>query len=106
VLPAWIQKADTLENVIDERRFPVLNQQHVRPRDLKQMPRSVPWAFAETFRDQAQRNHGQTLERLAERGGLAPEEMWLAAHGKGLFKVKIDEQAAIDWLYEASGEKR
>lgn len=62
------------------------------------MPASVPWAYAERFREQAQRNHGQTLERLAERGGLSPEEIWLAAHGHGLFKVKIELQMAIDWL--------
>lgn len=70
------------------------------------MPRSVPWSFVEKFRAQAEDNHDQTLERLAERGGLAPEELWLAAHGHRLFRVKVDEQAAIDWLYEASGEPR
>ena len=33
--------------------------------------RSVPWAFMEQFRDQASLNHGgQSLERLAERGGM------------------------------------
>lgn len=88
-----------------ERRFPVLNQQRGHPRDHKTMPRSVPWDFAEKFRDQAQQNHGQTLERLAERGGLAPEEMWLAAAGHGL-KIQIDEQVAIDWLYSETGEPR
>lgn len=70
------------------------------------MPRSVSWAFVEKFREQAESNHGQTLEVLARRGGLAPEELWLAAHGHRLFRVKIDEQAAIDWLCEASGEPR
>jgi len=86
-------------------RFPVLNQQNCRPSEQKLMPRSVPWAFVEAFRQQAEQNHGQTLERLAERGGLAPEEMWLAAHGLRLRDMP-DEQVAIDWLYEASGEPR
>lgn len=85
------------------KRFPVLNQQAGRRSQQKQMPRTVPWEFAERFRKQAEENHSQTLERLAERGGLAPEEMWLAAHGHGLFKVHIDEQTAIDWLYKESG---
>jgi uncharacterized protein YbcC (UPF0753/DUF2309 family) len=80
------------------KTFPVLNQQNCRPSQQKKMPRDVPWTFVESFRERAQINHSQTLERLAERGGLAPEEMWLAAHGHGLFKVKIDEQVAIDWL--------
>lgn len=90
-------------------RFPVLNQQNCHPRDRKTMPRSVPWAFAETFRAQAEANHDQPLERLAERGGLAPEEMWIAAQGKTLREligVQVDEQAAIDWLYASSGEPK
>lgn len=71
------------------------------------MPRSVPWSFVEKFRQQALVNHDQTLERLAERGGLSPEEMYLAAHGRKLFPYcAVDEQTAIDWLYEASGEPR
>ena len=88
------------------KRFPVLNQQNCRPEKRKTMPRSVLWEFVEKFREQAEDNHDQTLERLAERGGLSPEEMWLAAHGHRLFKVKVEEQVAIDWLYEASGEPR
>jgi len=67
------------------------------------MPRSVPWDLVEKFREQAELNHGQTLELLAARGGLAPEELWLAAHGHRLFRVEINEQQTIDWLYEASG---
>lgn len=66
------------------------------------MPQSVPWDFVEKFRKQAEYNHGQTLERLAERSGLSPEEMWLAAHGHKLFKIKVDEQLAIDWLIAAA----
>jgi hypothetical protein len=86
----------------DTRRFPVLNQQHCRPRERLAMPRDVPWAFAESFRAQAERNHGQTLERLAERGGLSPQEMWLAAHGRRLLMRDIDERAAVEWLAGAA----
>lgn len=90
---------------MSDSRFPVLNQQNCRLRDRKIMPRSVPWAFVEAFRRQAEENHGQTLERLAERGGLAPEEMWVAAHGRRPRQADMpDAQVAIDWLYEASGE--
>lgn len=31
----------------------------------------IPWAFIAPHEAQALRNHGQTLNRLAERGGLA-----------------------------------
>ncbi len=34
-------------------------------------PSFVPWALLEPHKAQAQRNHFQTLERLAERGGLS-----------------------------------
>lgn len=35
---------------------------------------SVPWAFLAPHEHQAQRNHGQSLKRLAERGGLGVSE--------------------------------
>lgn len=38
-------------------------------------PRRVPWAFIEPHAKQAWATHGQTLERLAERGGLCVAEM-------------------------------
>lgn len=31
----------------------------------------IPWAFIAPHNEQALRNHGQSLERLAQRGGLA-----------------------------------
>lgn len=34
----------------------------------------IPWGFIAPHEAQAQRNHGQTLERLAQRGGLAAPE--------------------------------
>jgi hypothetical protein len=60
-------------------------------------PAALPWALVEPLRAQAERNHGQTLERLNERGGLAPQELWCAAHGKRL-RDTIDEAAAGEWL--------
>lgn len=86
------------------RRFPVLRGQSRLPREVRERwPRSVPWSFAEAFREQAMENHGQTLERLAQRGGLSPEEMWCAAHGQGLFRRRQmtpmpNEEACGDWL--------
>jgi hypothetical protein len=42
-----------------EQRFPVIRTDQ-----------SVPWAVVAPHEAQAKRNHGQTLERLAQRGGL------------------------------------
>jgi len=83
--------------VSDARRFPVLRQM-----SKAVMPKTVPWAFAETLRAQAANNHGQTLERLAERGGLGPEEMYAAAHGWKWGRIgNVTEADAIAWLVEA-----
>jgi len=38
-------------------------------------PRSVPWAAVAPFQRRALSSHGQTLERLADRGGLAVWEL-------------------------------
>jgi hypothetical protein len=59
--------------ICDERQFPVLWNYEER----KTAPRlaSVPWAFLAPHEPQARANHGQTLERLAARGGLGVSEM-------------------------------
>lgn len=44
-----------------EKMFPILHDPIVR---------AVPWAAIQPHEAQAQRNHSQSLERLAERGGL------------------------------------
>lgn len=52
--------------------FPILTQQGPyagRTRTL------VPWEWVEPHWAQAKKNHGQTLERLAERGGLSISEL-------------------------------
>ena len=85
------------------RVFPVLTD--YRTRMQRELPRFVPWEFVEKFREQAEKNHDQTLERLAERGGLDPTEMYLAARGLGLFRHGIDEKTLMDsacaWIAEA-----
>lgn len=44
----------------EPRQFPILGE-----------PLSIPWVAIAPHAAQAQRNHSQTLERLAERGGLS-----------------------------------
>ena len=46
--------------------------------------RDIPWRAIEPHRAQAFKNHGQTLERLAERGGLSTEETMCTFEGRGL----------------------
>ncbi len=43
--------------------------------------KSVPWALVEPHSQQALKNHGQSLERLAERGGLDWAELFAVMNG-------------------------
>jgi hypothetical protein len=52
---------------VSERQFPILQP-------CKGGLRSIPWALLEPHEPQAKANHGQTLQRLAERGGLGAVE--------------------------------
>lgn len=59
----------------------------------------IPWDFAERARAQAFKNHDQTLERLAERGGLDPVEFFGAANGKSWIEVHyLDHDACLEWI--------
>lgn len=44
-------------------------------------PSSIPWKMIEPCEAQAQRNHDQSLTRLAERGGLSPVEAYAVLRG-------------------------
>lgn len=68
---------------MSERRFPIMPGP------------SVPWRLVEPYARQIYDNHEQTLERLAERGGLDPTELWCAVHSKRLREAPIN---ADDWL--------
>lgn len=50
-------------------------------------PAVVPWSLLAPHEAQAQHNHGQTLERLNERGGLGVEEMVAIINGRGIGDV-------------------
>lgn len=59
------------------KHFPVLPN-YMPPRERKNYedcPKSIDWEFLEPHRRQATKNHYQTLERLAERGGLSADEL-------------------------------
>lgn len=88
------------------RRFPIMiceRRDHHPERRAVRAPRSVAWAVVEPARAMAKRNHDQSLERLAERGGLAPGELRCALEGKSLWPHFDDytaERCAEDeaWL--------
>lgn len=50
-----------------EPMFPIMNDPIIK---------ALPWAAMRPHEEQAQRNHSQTLNRLASRGGLGIEEAY------------------------------
>lgn len=81
-----------------ERRFPLLfghGREGLKLVARLGCPRSVPWSFVAPHEAQARANHDQTLERLAERGGLSPSELVAVVRGEGYRVVmsRSDEDA-------------
>lgn len=67
--------------------FPVLWQVYGENRkqfEALGCPKSVPWSLVAPHERQAVSNHSQTLERLAQRGGLCPVELVAVLEGKDL----------------------
>lgn len=58
------------------RRFPIMGGP------------SIPWSMIEPHERQAKSFHDQSLERLAQRGGLAPSEALAVLDDVGYFKSK------------------
>lgn len=90
----------TVDGDIEARRYPLLLDSRDR-RDYPLLPNSVPWGMVDTTvaRRQARENHSQSLERLAERGGLHPVELIAVMDGKpyprGLGTANL--KAHTDW---------
>lgn len=53
------------------RQFPVLRSSH-----REGEPEYIPWEILEPHEKQAYSNHGQSLEKLASRGGLSWREIY------------------------------
>jgi hypothetical protein len=69
--------------VLRRSAFPVLHMRGVATsEEMQHWPRSVPLTLVEPWRKAIEANHRRTLEQLAKSGGLTPQELWLAAHGK------------------------
>ena len=85
------------------RMFPLILTHHDIDLILSGFPRSVPWDMVEPHRSAAMSNHGQTLERLAERGGLCITEMRAVMGGHGWRAIRTfgwTEKNSAPWLLE------
>jgi hypothetical protein len=71
-----------------EATFPIQFDADTRrdyPLEWPKCARAVPLEAVSPHERQADRNHGQTLQRLAERGGLSPTELVAVMHGVGFY---------------------
>jgi hypothetical protein len=72
---------------LTERRFPIMGGP------------SIPWSAIAPYDGQAQCNHSQNLERLAERGGLSPVEAYAVMRNLKWRDVRlIPDKEAIAFL--------
>lgn len=62
-------------------------------------PASIPWEMVESHEAQAKANHGQSLARLNQRGGLSPRELYAVLRDER-FDKSISHEEAIDFLLE------
>lgn len=70
---------------------------HLRGEMRERCPRFIDFAIVEPHRNQATRNHSQTLERLHQRGGLDPRELIAVLEDRDWNTIRsIDEETAID----------
>lgn len=93
-----IQVVAERDEAAGERMFPVLyHRLHERAPGL---PSHVPWSLVAPNERKAMLNHGgQTLERLAQRGGLSPLELYAVVSDRGFkWPTKEDDASAVAWL--------
>lgn len=67
-----------------ERMFPIM--------DIGGKRAVIPWRVIAPHEEQAQRNHSQSLKRLAERGGLCWSEAWGVLTGVGWSRLPRNQE--------------
>jgi len=78
------------------RMFPVLRDHLGNEYDRLGCPRAVPWSVLAPHEEWAHRNHGQSLETLASRGGLGIQEIAAIVTGVSLRRApSVQDSAAI-----------
>lgn len=84
------------------RTFPILlGHTREEKRSNAGCPKSVPWSLVVPHEKQALRNHGgQSLEKLAHRGGLSPRELCLVLMGRPLFPDfnEVSGEEAVEYI--------
>lgn len=92
----------------DERMFPLIIHYHERQpgEPYSELPRSVPWSIVAPYEAQALHNHcGQSLEKLAQRGGLDPRELCGIMIGKSFRELlEMTPEFAVKHILQSLAE--
>jgi len=68
------------------------------PKETKDLyPASIPWSVVAPHAARAQYNHGQTLERLNERGGCSPNEIYCIVHHLK-WGTHVSADTVLEWI--------
>lgn len=78
---AWRGEVARLKGLADRKKFPILGGRGV----------SVDWQLVADHSGQANTNHGQTVARLAERGGLSWCELFAVLHNRRWEKMDAND---------------
>lgn len=81
------------------KQFPIQADYGLR-QTRRQLRTSIPWKMIAPHEAQAISNHGQTLERLAERNGLSAAEAVAVLSGKGIMWVTRQGVAEAEAMLE------
>ena len=79
---------------VKDVRFPIMLGYSREAKSYKAPFKSVPWMLIEEHHDQCRRNHGQTPARLAERGGLSPDELAAVLEDRPWKRMELDQAFA------------
>lgn len=79
--------------------YPVALEKKLKQEGLSKI-HFVDWSLISDHEAQAQRNHGQSLETLNNRGGLAPTEFYAVVNNLLYRDVKMTEYECFIWISE------
>lgn len=96
----WVREMRAHAN---RRQFPLLHDYRKRAPNLRQ---SIPWEMIAPHERRVRLNHGQSLERLAERGGLDPGEACDVLLGRSYNTTPGDQADALLEELVAAWEER
>jgi hypothetical protein len=86
------------------KQFPILSASRDEAKKEKlTCPNSLDWDLVAPHERQAMKNHYQTLERLAERGGLSPDELVAVLEDRRWSNIPLKE--ALDRLRQLTRDE-